>query len=203
METWFTQIIEWLPEGGNYIAVIAFVAFLESIVAIGLMVPGSTFIVLAGFLALHGKGEIVSVMLAGMGGALLGDIVSYWAGARIGARLIQSRFLQKRLKLLRHAEIYFVEHGGKSIFFGRFIGPIRGFIPFVAGSARMRPRPFALYALVSAIIWGLAYPALGYLAGASWKNVQVWSGRFGLLVALLLILTIGWVLANRRFRGPR
>lgn len=198
MESWLSHIVQWLPKGGSYTAFIAFVAFLESIVVIGLFIPGSTIVVLAGFLALHGKGEIATIMLAGIGGALLGDLVSYLAGARLGTRLIQTYSFRKRIALLRRAEIFFIEHGGKSVFFGRFVGPIRGFIPFVAGCSLMRPRPFALYAIVSAVLWGFTYPTIGYLAGASWQNVQLWSGRFGLLIALLCVLTIGWVLLRRK-----
>lgn len=203
MEAWLDQISQWLPEGGSYTAIIAIVSFLESIVAIGLMVPGSTLVLLAGFLALHGKGTIVQVMIAGMAGALTGDLASYWGGARIGTWLMQTRPLRRHIALVRRAEIFFLEHGGKSIFFGRFIGPIRGFIPFVAGCAKMRPRPFAIYALVSAILWGITYPALGYLAGASWQNVRLWSGRFGLLIGFLLVVTIAWILFRKSTRISR
>src|SRR5690606_21252251 len=38
--------------------------------------------------------------------------------------------------------------------------------------------------------WGIAYPGLGFLGGASWQQVRLWSGRFGAIMFLLLILFI-------------
>ena len=31
------------------------------------------------------------------------------------------------------------------------------------------------YALISGLLWGLAYPGLGYFFGASWKLVRLWT----------------------------
>ena len=57
MEEWLHQLFNWLPGGAIYYMAIAVIAFLESLVAIGVIVPGSTIIVFTGFLALHGKEE--------------------------------------------------------------------------------------------------------------------------------------------------
>ena len=120
-------------------------------------------------------------------GALLGDLFSYWLGARFGSHLWNWRFLQKRQELLHQAELFFFQHGGKGIFFGRFLGPIRGLVPFVAGASRMRPMPFFSYALVSGILWGISYPGLGYLGGTSWQRAETLVGRLGLLMLLALL----------------
>ena len=200
MEEWLQNLFELLPDGPTYYAAIALVAFLESLVAAGVIIPGSSLIVFAGFLALHGRGNITTIILVASIGAFLGDMLSFWAGARFGERLIFSRLFLKRKELLRLAEKFFMEHGGKSVFFGRFVGPVRGFIPFVAGSARMRPKPFTLYAIVSAVLWGLAYPGLGYLAGYSWENVETWTTRVGLMIAFALAVTIFIVVVRRRLR---
>jgi undecaprenyl-diphosphatase len=108
----------------------------------------------------------------------------------LGATLFRHKFLRRRTDLLRRAQVFFIRHGGKSIFFGRFVGPLRGFIPFVAGSARMPPLSFFLYTLVSALLWGLTYPGLGFLGGASWRQVQRWTGHFGVFMAILLFLFV-------------
>jgi membrane protein DedA with SNARE-associated domain len=203
METWLQQLFTWLPSGNTYYLLIGLIAFLESLVAIGLLVPGSTICVFAGFLALHGQGEIVYLILVSFCGAFLGDFASFALGARVGPQILATGYMQKRLKVFRNAERFFLEHGGKSVFFGRFFGPVRGFVPFVAGFSRMSLGAFVSFAFVSAILWGLAYPGLGYLAGASWQNVQRWSGRFSLLIlAALVIVCLGVVLRrrNRAFR---
>lgn len=190
MEAWLQEIFAWLPEGWPYYALLGAIALLESVVGIGLLVPGSVLIVFAGFLAFHGKGDFAPLFGAVTTGALAGDLLSFWLGARMGLSLLQHRLFRRRADLLRHAELFFAAHGGKSVFFGRFLGPLRGFIPFVAGGARMRPGLFIAYTLVSALLWGATYPTLGYLGGASWQQVRQWSGRFGLLMSLLLLLVV-------------
>ena len=200
MEAWLQHLFELLPEGGLYYFVIAFVAFLESLVAAGVIIPGSSLIVFAGFLSLHGRGDISLIIFVAVIGAFLGDMFSFWLGARFGERLLFTKIFQKRRELLRLAENFFIQHGGKSVFFGRFVGPIRGFIPFVAGSAQMSPAAFTGYAIISALLWGLAYPGLGYLAGYSWANVETWTTRVTLLIALLLVITIFIIVIRRRLR---
>jgi undecaprenyl-diphosphatase len=98
-------------------------------------------------------------MAVSAGGSLAGDLLSYLLGARFGSVFMNLRLMRKRKELLRKSQIFFIEHGGKSVFFGRFVGFLRPFIPFVAGTARMRPGAFFLYALVSGILWGIAYQA--------------------------------------------
>jgi undecaprenyl-diphosphatase len=166
------------------------IAFTESLPMLGLLMPGSTLVVLAGFLVFQGKGSLPELMLASTAGALLGDLFSYWLGTHFGGRLLVSRSFQKHHKLIKQAERFFISHGGKSILFARFLGPIRGITPFIAGLSSMPGRPFCRYSLISAILWGLVYPGLGFLGGASWQQAQSLTTRFGLLVALLLLVTI-------------
>jgi membrane protein DedA with SNARE-associated domain len=200
MEEWLQNLFQLLPDGIVYYSAIAIVAFLESLVAAGVIIPGSSLIVFTGFLALHGRGEIGTIISVAVTGAFLGDMFSFWLGARFGEQLLFTKLFQKRKKLLWQAEKFFIEHGGKSVFFGRFVGPVRGFIPFVAGSARMNPKAFTGYAIISAILWGIAYPGLGYLAGYSWANVETWTTRIGLLTALLVITVFFIIVIRRRLR---
>lgn len=190
MDPWLLDIWNRLPDGMTFLAAAGIVAFLEGLVGIGLIVPGSTLIVCSGFMAFHGKADMLSLIAWSSLGALLGDIASYWLGARSGEFIWNRPFLARRRDLLRKAEFFFIEHGAKSIFLGRFLGPIRGLVPFVAGMSKMRPLPFLLYAVVSALLWGLSYPGLGYLGGTSWQRAQSWAGRLGALVLLLLVATL-------------
>ncbi len=190
MESWLQQIFSWLPSGGVYFLLVGVISFLESLAFVGILVPGSVLIVFAGFFAAHGKGDYTLLIVASATGAMLGDLLSYWLGARFGAALLARPFARRRQDLVRRAELFFVSHGGKSVLLGRFVGFFRPFIPFVAGCASMRPLPFLLYVLVGGVLWGIAYPGLGYFFGASWHLVQVWTGRLSLLIALLVLLFI-------------
>jgi undecaprenyl-diphosphatase len=190
VSNWLQEIIAVLPEGGLYLCVLLLIALFESLPMIGLALPGSTLVILAGFLAAHGKGTLLPLILATTLGALLGDLLSYWLGARFGSPLLKRKTFKKHRNLINRAELFFAAHGGKSIFFARFLGPIRGITPFIAGLARMPGKAFVRYALISAILWGIAYPGVGYLGGASWQQAQSLTTRFGLLILLALVVTI-------------
>jgi membrane-associated protein len=192
MEVWLQSLLGWLPVGGNYYALLAAVALFEALILVGWLLPGSVLVVGAGFLVIHGHGALPPLMVAAGVGAFCGDLISYVLGARVGSWLLLKGPLRRRLGMVRQAEIFFAEHGGKSLFFGRFLGPLRGTIPFVAGGARMRPGTFLTYTIVSCILWGITYPGLGYLGGASWQQVQTLTGHFSLLIGLLLALLVAW-----------
>jgi membrane protein DedA with SNARE-associated domain len=190
MEQWLQDIFNLLPGGMIFVAAVFVIAFLEALVAIGLIMPGSVLTVFSGWLAFQGKAPIATIMAAAAFGALLGDLLSYWLGARFGVHLWQWSLLKKRQSLLHMTELFFIKHGGKGIFFGRFLGPIRGLVPFVAGASQMRPALFSGYAIISGVLWGISYPGLGYLGGTSWQQAETLAGRLGLLMMLALIVTL-------------
>jgi len=190
MESWLQQFIELLPNGAIYLLLLFIIAFAESLPFVWLLVPGSTLIVLAGFLALSGKNSIQMIIIVTTCGAFLGDLCSFWIGAHYGPTVLKLQLFKKRHKLVTQAQMYFVDHGGKSIFFARFLGPIRGITPFIAGISKMSGRSFIGYTTISAILWGICYPGIGYFGGSSWQQAQSLSARFGLIIIVLLAITI-------------
>jgi undecaprenyl-diphosphatase len=200
MENWLQHFIGFLPEGTTYLLALFLVAFCESLPMIGLLVPGSTLVVFAGFLVLHGKCSFILLSTVTITGALLGDLLSFWLGFYYGSKLLKLRSFQKHHSLVKRSELFFVDHGGKSIFFARFLGPIRGITPFIAGLSGLPRRPFCCYATISAILWGICYPGIGYLGGSSWQQAQSLSAKFGLVILGLLLITLLNYWIRRNFR---
>lgn len=200
MEDWLQQFVESLPDGNSYLLLLFLIAFLESIPLLGLIIPGSTLVIFAGLLVLHGKCSLPLLVIVTTSGALSGDLFSFWLGFYYGARLLKLRSFQKHHNLVTRAERFFIEHGGKSIFFARFLGPIRGITPFIAGLSSMPGRPFCGYALISAGLWGICYPGLGYWGGSSWQNAQSLSAKFGMIIILILVATIAHYLIRKNFK---
>ena len=198
MEYWLQQFIEVLPDGSSYLLALFLVAFGESIAMIGLLIPGSTLVIFAGFIVLHGKCSLTLLIIITTSGAFFGDLFSFWLGFYYGSKLLKLRSFQKHHSLVKRSEQFFIDHGGKSIFFSRFLGPIRGITPFIAGLSGMPRRSFISYALVSAILWGICYPGLGYLGGSSWQHAQSLSAKFGLVVVIVLLGVIlhHWIRRN-------
>ena len=190
MDDWLQHIIQLLPDGYLYYLLLLLIAFTESLPVIGLLMPGSTLVVLAGFLSFQGKGLYFPILIFTMVGALAGDLLSFWLGTRFGGHILKSRSFRRHHKWVKRTEVFFCTHGGKSVFFARFLGPIRGITPFIAGLSNMPAKPFSLYAVISAALWGITYPGLGYLGGASWEQAESLTMRFSFLILLALAITI-------------
>ncbi len=195
MNEWIQQTLAHLPTGLSYYLILCGITLAEGIPVAGLFMPGSVLCITAGALAFHGHGNIYYVCIAAAIGAISGDCISYVCGARSGAwlatRVQEGRFV----RFLRRAQLFFGAHGGKSLLLARFMGPVRGFVPFVAGGARMRLGPFLFYTITGGIFWGIAHPLVGYFGGKALKFSHVFDhispGTFvvlGLGAALLLLL---------------
>jgi len=88
-------------------------------------------------------------------------------------------------------ERYYEEHGGKTIFLGRFVPVVRsaGFI--VAGAAQMEWRRFIVYDVIGATLWGVGHTLLGYFLGASYERWEKYLTPFGIGLAVILLVLVG------------
>ena len=159
----------------------------ESLAFIGLVVPGATLTLVAGVLVGAGSMAFWSTFAWAAGGAVLGDGLSYWLGHRYQEQLRNLGLLRRHPEWLARGEDFFHRHGGKSILFARFVGPVRPVIPVVAGMLGMAPIRFYLYNLSSALIWAAAHLLPGMAFGASLVLAGQVATRlavvFGVLVA--------------------
>lgn len=170
--------------------IIFLAAFLESSAFMGLILPGESVVVLAGVLASQGYFDLGNCLWVIALGAVLGDSVGYSLGKAVGRGYFERH---KRLFLLKEKHIlkvdrYFEKHGGKTIFFGRFVGFLRAMAPFVAGMARMPYRRFLVYNVSGGILWSVSFTLLGYFFGQSWQLIEKWSGRAGVFVLFILLV---------------
>ena len=90
---------------------------------------------------------------------------------------------------------FFSRHGGKSVLFGRFVGPVRPVIPVVAGMLGMGPVHFVVVNVLSAIGWALAYILPGVFFGTSLAVAGAVSTRLAVLIFLILGSILGFHLA--------
>jgi undecaprenyl-diphosphatase len=172
------------------------VSLLESLAFVGLVFPGSTFVVLMGALSARGYWDLGDLIWFATVGAILGDGISYSLGKR-GKILFTESSRIFRVSYLERGEAFFRKHGPKSVFLGRFLGPIRAIIPFIAGLSRMEPRQFYVWNILSAIAWASSHLLVGYLFGNVWNMIEIWSGRAGFLLAVIVLFLTGSYLAER------
>ncbi len=79
--------------------------------------------------------------------------VSFWLGHRYGGGIGRIWPFTRNPDLLPNGIRFFQKHGGKSVFIGRFFGPVRAVIPLAAGIMRMRRGRFWFANVTSAIVW--------------------------------------------------
>jgi len=176
------------------------IAFLESLVLVGSILPGSTLIIFAGFLSAHGYLDIGDLIWFAAIGAILGDGLSFYLG-RQSTRFFRLENKILKLKHLERGQVFFQKHGNKSILLARFIGPIRSIVPFIAGLFKMKKWPYIFWNVTSAFLWAPAYLFLGYFFGGSLKTIELWSTRFGIfLLFLFLLFLLIWILVKKS--GP-
>src|SRR4051812_32808391 len=111
------------------IAVMFITAFGESFAFLSLLFPGTTLLIAAGTLMQTGSLPYMPVLVGAVAGAVLGDSVSYWFGRRFGGGIARMWPFSRNPDLLPSGIRFFQKHGGKSVFIGRFFGPVRAVIP--------------------------------------------------------------------------
>lgn len=185
-------MIDWLVLHPHLSGLAVFLAALaESLVVIGLIIPGTLIMLGVGALIAMGALELWTTMAWAAAGAVAGDGISYWFGHHYRERLRDLWPFRRYPGLIGRGEAFFQRHGGKSVLFGRFVGPVRPMIPAVAGMLGMPPLRFYTVNLLSALAWAPVFILPGVVFGASLKLAGAVAGRLAaMLVALVLSL---WV----------
>ncbi len=159
---------------------------------VGLPLPGETVLITAGALAHRGSLALWETMVMGSLGAVMGGQAGYFVG-RFGGRpfvLRWGHYVFITPERLGRAEGFFERHGGRAVFFARFIVGLRVFGALVAGMSRMSWRKFTLYSVLGGVVWATAAVVLGYFLWASLGLVEHWIGRISLLLAAALVLVV-------------
>lgn len=183
--------------------IIFLISIVESIAFIGLFVPGTVLLVAIGALCAKGILHAGDVIWFASAGAVIGDVFSFYLG-RHGTRLAGRWDKIIHSSYMEHGERFLEAHGNKSVFLGRFIGPLRPVIPFVAGFFRMQPRRFIFWNVISAPCWATVSVYTGYLFGQAWEFSKLWTSRGGiLLIAFCIMLGILYFLRWEILRQGR
>lgn len=183
--------IVWIGENPSWASfVVLLVALLESLAVVGVAVPGASIIIAAGALVGSGILPLWPVLLAAFIGAVLGDAISYWLGYHYKDRIHAIWPFTRYPGILERGTQFFERHGGKSVFLGRFVGPIRAIIPTVAGIMNMPPNRFFLINVLSALGWAPAYLLPGIILGASIEFAAEVGGRLAFLMILVVVIFV-------------
>ena len=125
----------------------------------GIPLPGETALVTAALYAgsTHQIGIGWVVLVAALA-AIVGDNIGYLIGRSIGVRLVAryGRYVRLDEPRLKVGQYLFLRHGGKIVFFGRFVAFLRAYAALLAGVNRMRWPHFLLMNALGGICLGRA-----------------------------------------------
>ena len=168
------------------------VVMLESF---GIPLPGETALIFFGVLASQGNYNIAAVIAVAAAAAIVGDNLGYWLIGRLGGRALfqRNRWLKRWSdRLLPRAEQIMHRHGGKTVFFGRFIAILRFTAAWVAGLGRMPWWRFLFWNAAGGIAWATTFGLVAYYGG---KAVADAIARYGLYAAAaaVVLIALAWV----------
>ena len=167
--------------------VVGTVIFFESM---GLPLPGeSMLIATALYAATTGKITIEHVIAASALGAVLGDNAGYLIGRRIGPPVLARYGPKIGLTLDRQhlGRFLFLRHGGKVVFFGRFVAFLRTFAAVLAGASHMPWGRFLVWNALGGVFWTCLYGFGAYLLG---DQVHRLAGPFGVAVGVVALVVV-------------
>jgi membrane protein DedA with SNARE-associated domain len=203
-------IDSWLSSYG-YLVVFGLV-MVESI---GIPVPGETALVGAALYAgsTH-KLAIWWVIAVAIAGAIVGDNIGFSIGRYGGARLLirhghKIRLHEGRLKI---GIWLFRRHGGKVVFWGRFVSILRTYAAFLAGTNQMEWPRFLFFNAAGGIVWATLYGVVYYVFGSSLRQLSTTIDIvLGVIGTVILVVFLIWSKrkehelqekADREVKGP-
>lgn len=188
----------------GYVAVFVLVA----VESLGIPLPGETALIAAAtYAGAHSGGgshhahlAVWGIFAVGAAAAVIGDTAGYWIGDVGGFRLLRryGRYVRLDEPKVKVARYLFARHGGKVVFFGRFVSVLRTYAAFLAGTTKMRYRRFLGFNASGGILWAGVYTFAAYYAGAGLSKVST-PVDIALGVTAALVILAGILVMRRRF----
>jgi membrane protein DedA with SNARE-associated domain len=151
----------------------------------GIPLPATELLIAAAVYAAHTH-RLDVVVLAG--GAAVMAVIGFGAGKSVGAVTLARHggaigLAPRRLRL---GQYLFLTHGGKIVFFIRFIAFLGPFGGLLAGVNRMPFFRFAIFNALGSVTWAVCVAAGGYLFGTFFASVGQPIGLAALAAAAAL-----------------
>jgi membrane-associated protein len=202
-----TELVDWLQPFFSTFGylIVPLAMFLESAALTGVVVPGDVILAVGGVYSAQGELALPIVIGLGWFGSLLGESTGFLLGRRYGDAVVRRLpFADRVADRIEELRGSIERHAGKTIVVGRFVTGAGGFIPFVAGTSRVRPRTFFLYTIPTLLVWSTALALLGFFVGNHVETIdRILSGIGWVGLGIVtLILTLWFVRRRRRTAAP-
>lgn len=176
----------------GYIAVFVLMTAESALIPI----PSEVTMTFAGFLAGLGVMNVWVAILIGALGNLIGSLLAFWLGRKMGEGWIRMAIRKWGKWLLIHEDDFntalkwFSKYGQGITFGSRLLPIVRTFISLPAGIAEMDTKKFAIYTFVGSFIWSGVLAFLGLKLGQNWTAVEPFFRKFQFVIIGLFVLAV-------------
>lgn len=159
-------------------------------------IPSEITMAFAGFLSGIGILNFWLVVFLGALGNLVGSLIAFWLGKRIGEKWIRSLIKKYGKWFLIHesgfdkSTLWFKKYGQSIAFWSRLLPIIRTFISLPAGISGMSISVFSFYTFVGSFIWSLFLAYLGLKLGQNWQVVEPYFREVQFLVIGICVVGV-------------
>ncbi len=196
MIEWITRMVgEAGPVG------VFFLMFLENLFP---PIPSELIMPLAGFAAAEGHMGVVTAVLCGTAGSVVGNGVWYEVARAIGSHRIRplvaryGRWFGTSAEEMDKAEATLRRHGPVALFFGRMLPAIRTLISIPAGLAHIGRRVFYLWTVLGSLLWVTLLTGAGYLLRDQYRKVEAFIEPISYVVVAAVVGAYLWHLWRTR-----
>jgi membrane-associated protein len=182
-----------------FVAVLAIV-FTECGILLGLILPGDSLLFITGMFIASGQIKVniwVAIVLIAFA-AIVGNLVGYWLGTKIGPPLFRrpdSRIFKQEYVERTHK--FFEKHGARAIILARFVPIVRTLITATAGIAGMPFRIFAFNSAIGGVLWAGLLTGAGYKLGHN-DTIKSHIELFTLGIVVLSLIPVAFELIKAR-----
>ena len=163
-------------------------------------IPSEVTMTFAGFLSGLGILNIWVAILIGAIGNVIGSVLAYWLGLKMGETWIRKAIRKWGKWLLIHESEFDKSLGwfhkyGQGITFGSRLLPIvRTFISLPAGIAKMDLKLFILLTFIGSFIWSGILAFIGLKLGQNWGAIEPYFRKFQyVIIAGILALVVVYI----------
>ncbi len=193
------EILTNLISSYGYFAVFAFMTAESCLIPI----PSEVTMVFAGFMSGLGFLNIWVTILVGAIGNVVGSLLAYWLGQKMGEEWIRSAIKKWGKWFLIHIDdfdkslVWYKKYGQGITFGSRLLPIVRTFISLPAGIAKMDIKLFTLLTFVGSLLWSGVLALIGLKLGQNWQAMEPYFRKFQyVIVAGILALVVWYVVRH-------
>ncbi len=166
---------------GSYLLVFLLMTLESALVPI----PSEVVMPFTGFLVQAGEMDYWLAVMSGVMGNLIGSLIAYLAGLKVGWKPFRRIPLFKTK--IKHAESFMDRYGKWAVLLGRVTPAVRTVISLPAGMSKMGLVEFIFLTILGSLPWNIALVYSGMILGEHWEVVSEYLDIAAILVIVAIL----------------